>query len=397
MGVYRYKAKTIDNKADKGILEASSKEELIKKLKSKGLYCYEVVDAERNRSYSKRKKAGTKDLADFCYKMSTMLKSGISLSKALSIIYGSSGSKQSKAITMDLYEGVQRGQSLSDTMKEIKGVFPPFLAYMTEIGETSGSLETIMASMSKYYEGELRTNNKLRTAMTYPVILIAVTLISVTFILTAVFPKFVIFFQGMELPLLTRMLLAVSGFLTGQWRMILLVIIVLGVLWLYMLTIPSIKMKVHKMKLEIPVFGKLMRTVSTSKFSTAFSILYASGVSVITCMELTSKILSNLYIEKKLGSVTEGLKQGIMISESIESINIFDKLFTSMVMIGEESGTLDEALRDAGAYYEKEADNAVKKMVALAEPMMIVFLAIIIGFMIIAIIMPLFSMYSQVM
>ncbi len=396
MGFYGYKAKTIDNKTDKGILEASSKEELIKKLKSKGLYCYEVIDAEKNRSYSKRKKFGTKNLADFCYKISTMLKSGISLSKALSIICESSGSKQLKAIAMDLYEGVQRGQSLSDTMKEIKDVFPPFLAYMIEIGETSGSLDTIMASMSKYYERELRTSNKLKTAMIYPVVLITVTIISVIFILTAVFPKFVNFFQDMELPLPTRMLLAVSGFLTGWWRLILLMVIVFGILWAFMMTIPSFKIKIHKMKLETPVFGKLLRTVYTSKFSTAFSILYASGVSVITCVELVSKVLSNLYMENKLKGVTEGLEKGIMISESIESINIFDKLFTSMVMVGEESGTLDEALKDAGTYYEKEADSAVTRMVALAEPMMIVFLAIVIGFIMIAIMMPIFRMYSQI-
>ncbi len=396
MGAYRYKAKTIDNKTVKGILEANGKEELIKKLKLKGLYCYKVVDAEKNHSYSKRKKIGTKDLADFCYKMSTLLKSGVSLSNALSMIYESSGSKQLKAIVMDLYEGVQRGQSLSSTMKEIKDVFPPFLAYMIEIGETSGSLDTIMVSMYKYYEGELRTSNKLKTAMIYPAILITVTIISITFILTAVFPQFVNFYQGMELPLPTRMLLAVSGFLTGWWRLLLLAAVILVILWLFMMTIPSFKMKIHKMKLEIPIFGKLLKTVYTSKFSTAFSILYASGVSIITCVELVSKVLSNLYMENKLKSVTEGLEKGIMVSKSLEGINIFDKLFTSMVMVGEESGTLDEALKDAGIYYEKEADSAITKMVALTEPMMIVVLAIVIGFIIIAIMMPIFRMYSQI-
>lgn len=394
MSVYSYKAKTIDGKVSNGTMEAINKEELIKKLKDRELYCFEI--SEYGHIRSDRKKIGIKELADFCYKMSVMVKSGISLSKVLSIIYDAAPKGRFRSAIMDLYEGLQSGKSMSHVMNEMKGVFPEFLVYMMEIGETGGSLDTVMSSMSAYYEDELKINNKIRAAMIYPAILIIVTIISVSFILIFVFPKFMNFFGNMELPAATRILLSISNFLTRRWWVLLFFSITALVLFMYFMTIPSFKTVVHEKKLALPVFGKLNRTVYTSKFSTAFSIMYSSGVSILTCIDVAAKVMGNLYVKNRLEEAARIMKEGGMLSEGLDSTNIFDKIFISMVLVGEEAGTLDKSLKDSGEYFAREADASIAKMVAMIEPIMIVVLALIIGFIVIAIIMPIFSMYSQI-
>lgn len=397
MGYYRYKAKAITGELKKGILEANSKDELIKRLKEKDLYCFEVINQDTGISDNSTKKMKTKYLVSFCYKMSTLLQSGVSLSRALNILYDSEQNKKVKTAIIDLYEGVQKGKSMSDTMKDMDGMFPSLLVYMVEIGETSGTLDTIMSTMSTYYDGEQKLNNKLKAAMIYPIVLSIVSVVSVTFILTFVLPQFIGMFQGAEIPLPTRILLAISKFITEKWWLIILFILLCMLSWSYGMTNPAFKLKVHQSKLKIPVFGKLIRTVYTARFSTSFSILYKSGIAILTCIEITSKVLGNLYIQKKLEIVMNGLKQGKMLSEELLSVNVFDSLFSSMVLIGEEAGNLENSLLKAGLYFEKEADNAVMKMMALVEPLMIVILAIVIGFIVISIILPIFSMYNQIL
>jgi type IV pilus assembly protein PilC len=328
--------------------------------------------------------------------MSVMIKSGISLSKVLNIMYDSTTRSQLKSITANLYEGVQSGKSMSFVMNEMNGVFPEFLTYMVEIGEIGGNLDNVMSSMSFYYEEELKINNKLKTAMIYPIILVLVTIIAVSFILIFIFPKFTSFFAGMELPAPTRILLMLSNLLSSKWWAVLLFLIAASVVILYFMTIPSFKTKIHEKKLTIPVFGKLNRTMYTSKFSTAFSIMYTSGVSIITCIDVAAKVMGNLYVKNRLEESSKIIKNGGMLSEGLNSVNIFDKLFISMVLVGEESGVLDKSLKDSGEYFAREADISVAKMMAMVEPIMIIVLAIIIGFIVIAIMLPIFSIYTQI-
>ncbi|MGD9567352.1 MAG: type II secretion system F family protein [Sedimentibacter sp.] len=395
MSIYRYKAKTNKGQIAKGTLEAANEIELIKKLKENDLYCYEAVNSDDINFYQE-KKIKTKDLVDFCYKISTMLKSGVSLSRTLMIIYESSENKHLKKASMELYEGVQKGQSLSDTMKGMNNKFPSLLIYMIEIGESSGNLDSIMTTMSEYYDGEHKVNNKIRTAMIYPIILGIVSVISVTFMVTFVLPQFVSMFEGNDLPMPTKILLGLSELITTKWWLILLLIAFAALGWTYFMKIPSFKLSIHEAKLKLPVIGKLIRTVYTYRFASSFSILFKSGVPVLTCLEITSKVIGNAHIQNKLNTVMDGLRKGDMLSEGLAKINVFDKMLSSMVLIGEEAGTLDETLFSAGKFFQKEADTAIMKMVALIEPLMIVVLAIIIGFIVISIILPIYSMYTQI-
>ena len=395
MSIYRYKAKSNNGKIHKGTLDAANKVELIKKLKEIDLYCYEATDIDDGQ-FNKEKKIKNIFLVDFCYKISTMLQSGVSLSRALMIIYDSSQNKHLKKSVLELYEGVQKGQSLSDTMKGMNNQFPSLLIYMIEIGETSGTLDSIMSTMSKYYDGEQKVNNKIRTAMIYPAIISIVSVISVTFMIAFVLPQFISMFQGNELPLPTKILLGLSEIITTKWWLLLLLIFIAALCWTYFMTIPSFKLSIHETKLNIPVLGKLIRTVYTYRFASSFSILFKSGVPVITCLEITSKVIGNVFIQKKLIIVMDKLRQGDMLSEGLTEINVFDKMLSSMVLIGEEAGTLDDTLLKAGQFFQKEADAAIMKMLAFIEPIMIIILALVIGFIVIAIILPIYSMYTQI-
>ena len=379
--------------------EAPDQATLVRNLHEENLYCYEIqeLNAVKKKDIFDQRKINLKFIVTYCRQLGAMLAAGVLLSRALDIIYDSAEKKTMKKAIYRLREQVQEGESLSRAMKEMGRAFPSLLIYMTETGETSGTLDVIMEQMAEHYEQEIKTKGKVRTAMIYPCILAVVAIVATTFMLIEVLPRFVTMFSGIQLPWITRKMLELSSFLQSYGKILAAGIVCLFLLFLWGLSKPVFRIKVDKLQLSIPIVGKLLRTIYTSRFATTFSILYGSGIDVLMSLEVTAKVLGNSYVEKKLGEALEELQRGRSLSVSLESVGIFTKVFLSMVVVGEESGSLENVLRDTGKFFDEEASTAIAQMVALMEPAMIVVMGGIIGTIVLSIMIPIFSMYGQML
>lgn len=395
MAKYSYKARTAEGTIEHGIAEATDREALIHQLRDRGLYCSAIRESGETAAMNRPLKL--KSLAAFCRQLAALLHAGINMSRALDTICQASSDKRMHDAAFQLYEGILKGQSLSESMKQQERVFPELLIYMTETGEVSGTLDQIMESMSTHFEREQEIRKKVQSAMIYPIILAVVALIVVVFLLLEVIPSFINMYDGVALPWPTQVLLSISEFLKGYWPVVLGGVLGIVLLMTWLRTQPAYRIASGRRKLHTPVAGKLRRTILTSRFASTFSVLYSSGISILKSIDITSRVLGNAYVEREMADVTEGLRRGGMLSANLEELKIFHPILISMVKAGEESGSLDDMMKKTGTFFEKEAQAALSQLVAILEPVMIVIFGIIIGFIVISIILPIFGMYQNIL
>lgn len=395
MATFYYQGYSAQGARVEGKMEATDQEELIHRLRAQGTYCHKVKVVGEQQGEQKPLK--TKDLTNFCRQLAAMTTAGINISRALNTLYHSNGSKRIQAASLSLYESVLRGHSLSQSMQQLGGTFPELLISMVAAGEASGNLDQILEDMANHFDQELALKKKAQSALIYPCVLALVSVVVVIFMLTSVLPQFVSMYDGVELPAATQFLLFLSDLVSNQWPILLGVLLGLAFVWVLLMNQHSFRVAVKRMQLRLPVAGKLLRTILTARFASTFSILYGSGVGVLQSTQILSRVMDNEYLELRLKEVEESLRQGQMFSLALEQLGVFDPLLTTMMAVGEESGSLDTMLKKTGSHFQREAETALGQMVALLEPVMIVTLGLVIGFIVLAIITPTFSMYQQIL
>ncbi len=394
MANYGYIARDLTGKKVKGSLMAQNMPECLNMLKAQGLYglfYWEEDDGLAEEGH----KMKLKDVVIFCRQLAAMLAAGVSIVQALYVLHEKAVRPGYKKIMLRLYEMVQKGNSLSEAMAAQNKVFPKLLINMVESGEMGGTLDDIMLKMADHYEKENNLKNKIRTASIYPIALSVISLGIVILLLTVVFPIFVDMFDGVALPGPTQFLLNLSNLLKTHWFMVLAGVAAAVVIIRILARIARLRREYDRLKLKMPIIGKLQRTIYTARCSRNLATLYTSGVSTLQAVMMTAKILDNLYISEYMIGVAEDLKVGLTLGSALEKTAIFDPMFTSMVHIGEEAGELDSVLNKTADYFDDEAESAMKNMVALMEPIMIVTLGLVVGFIVVAIMLPIFGMYSN--
>lgn len=401
MTSFDYKAKDINGKNKSGTINAESINEFYAKLREQNLFCISYTEKEEHSGNAINvfgsPKLKLQDVSIFCRQFATMMNAGLTVVKCLDILYRQSENKRIKTIMLELYELIKKGNSLSFALKEQGKTFPTLLISMVESGEASGTLDDVMLSMSAHYEKERILKNKVKSAMIYPIILLIVSVGVVIILLTFVMPTFFEMFDSeADLPGITRGLISLSGAMTEYWYIFVLGAVAIAIACYLLLKIEVVKLFVDTLKTKFPIFGKLLIIVSTARFSRTVSSLYSGGVPIVEAIRIASNVMGNLFISSKLLTVIDDIKQGITFSKALTSANIFPMMFSSMVFIGEESGSLDEILDKTANFYDEESSAAITKMVALLEPCMIVILAVIIGVVVVAIALPMFTMYSTI-
>lgn len=392
---YIYNAKQKDGSLVKGEIEASDKNDFLIKLKDLQLYCisYKVIDDFEGRSDFKMK---GKDLVLFSRQMSVMLSAGVSVVRAVDILYEKSEKERMKECYRRLYERLQQGRELSYAMDAEGNAFPKLLVRMIRSGEISGSLDITLERMADHYEKENKLNNKIKNAMLYPKILTGVCIVVVIALVTFVLPSFFTMYEGQELPTTTQIVMWLSEFIKNQWYFLLIAIVGIYLVWLGMKRLPAIHYQLDRIKLTIPIFGKLNKTILSSRFANTFATLYASGINVIEILEICSDILGNLYIDECFKRIITRVSNGEYMSTAIGAENVFEPMLMSMLFIGEESGRLDEILNKAADFYDEEANAATEKMVSMIEPMLIIFMGIVVCFIILSVMEPMYGMLHNV-
>ena len=394
MRTYRYTAVDINGKQSKDVISVESPEHLMAEIKGKSLYClsYEEIPEMETRVA----KLKLKSLVVFCRQLGTMLTAGIPVSQALDMIQSKADSKKAKKVFSNVYEEVQKGNSLSHAMQLQEGLFPSLLVNMVMAGEAGGTLDVSVSRMADHFDKEHKLTNKVKGAMTYPIILLVIALAVVLILVTFVLPTITQMFAAKDMPLSTKILLGFSHIIIAYWWQIILILIGIVFLIRYLLRMPSFRLQYDKFILFMPVIGKLNQTIYSARCSRTFASLYLSGVPALDMLMITGKVLSNSYLEKMFDDVIAGVSRGEFISTAIQATGAFDPMLSSMIYIGEEAGALGDILSKTADYFDNESDAAIQRMVALMEPIMIVVLGVMVAFIVVSIMQPMFQMYDTI-
>lgn len=396
MPKYKYKAKNENGKIIKGTMEAADEKALYQFLKSEGKYLISSTDAEGDkRSQGKIK---TKVLIDFCRQLGALLDAGVTLVRALNIIADEEGLEpRYRMIYLGVLALIRQGVPLSEAMEQQGNAFPVLLISMIRSAEANGNIDQTAKRMATHYEKERKLNGKVTSAMIYPVILSILLVVVIIFVLTYMVPQFDDIFSSMEsLPLPTVILLGVSDGLKNHWIAVIIVIAVVIMAFRLLLRIPAVRLTRDMIKLKIPIIGKLLRRIYTARFARTLSSLYGSGLPIVTALQIGKSTVGNLYIESQFDAVIAKVRAGEALSASLSEIDGFIKKLASTILVGEETGSLDDMLDSTAESLDYEAEKALEKMVSLLEPVLIIIMGLVIGFVVVAVILPVYQSYSTI-
>lgn len=395
---YKYKAMNGKGERIEGTFAAESREEVMEMIQANNYYPLIIEEPQKSvkLDFSGLKKVKTKDISVFCRQFHTMLDAGSPINSAMHILSTQHPNKKLREALAVVEDEVRKGSTLSEAMAKPKDIFPNLLISMIETGEVSGTLDSVMLRMSKHYEKENRINNKIKGAMIYPLVLAIVALGVIAFILTFVMPMFIDMFSdsGVELPLSTKILLGLSSVI--QTHGILIVLIIIGLVFSLRRYFKSDKgqLTASKLKLSFPVIKKLNEKIIVSRFTRTLSTVLASGIPLVQGLQVVNGVIGNKIAEQALEGIREKVIKGEGLAEPIKECGIFPVMLSSMIKIGEESGSLDEILNKTADFYDEEVENEIQTATALLEPLMIAVMGIILGFIIVSIISPIFGMYN---
>jgi type IV pilus assembly protein PilC len=396
---FKYRVMNSDGQKTEGSYEADSKEEVIDFISGNGYYplMVEEISESTNIEIKFKKKVKLKDLSVFCRQFYTMLNAGVPILTCLEILSTQIENQKLREATKDINDEVEKGGVLSDAMKKHTDVFPDLLVSLIASGEASGNLDAIMLRMATHYEKENKINNKVTSALIYPTVLGFVSIGAVVFILTYVMPTFTEIFKesGTALPWSTRFLLGLSEGIKNNWIAII-VLIMIGTFGLKIFLKSDQGILISStLKLKLPILKKLNQMIIVSRFTRTLSTLIASGLPLIEALEIVSSVAGNKIAENALLKIRDKVMRGESLYSSMRESEIFPEMLYSMVKIGEETGSLDDILNKTADFYDDELDSIIQTSVALMEPILIVVMGLVIGFMVMSIMMPMFDSYTK--
>lgn len=393
MANFRYSAKNMEGKTIRGTIEASGLPNLQQQLKEQGLFLIEAKEREAKR----HKKIGPRQLSEFCKELSALLSAGISIVRALEIVAEEEGTpKAVRNIYQELLSDLKRGVSLSESMEE-KECFPGLMVGMVRSGEGSGNMDMVMERLSLHYNKENRLKQQVTSAMAYPMVLLGMSVAVVILIVTFILPQFEELFSEMErLPLPTELLMACSDFLIHEWYLAILAVFLLAVILRTLGRIRKVRRMLDYWKVHFPAVGKLNQVIYTARFSRTLSSLYSSGMPVVFALQTAGETIGNEYIKEQIPKIASSVRSGVPLSQALLEVDGFLRKLSSTILVGEESGRLDQMLDSIALAMEEEAEAATKRLVTLLEPAMICIMALLVGFIIVAVMLPIYESYGTI-
>lgn len=390
---YRYVAKNMEGKTLRGVMEAAGESNLQQALKEQGLYLVKAREATVREHY----RLSSRQLSEFCKEISTMLTSGVSVVRALEIIADEEGvSPALRKLYLSILAQLRKGIGLSEAMEE-KKCFPELMLGMIRSGEGSGNLDSVMERLALHYERESRLKQQVKSAMTYPIVLLVMSVGVVILIVTFILPQFQELFDQMEsLPGMTLFLMGASDFLVNQWYLALFFVFLAVVLLRTILKVPGVRRTVDYCKVHMPVAGRLYKVIYTARFARTLSSLYSSGVPIVQALQTAKGTVGNVYVAEQFGKVIPMVRSGAPLSQALREVDGFLRKLSSTILVGEESGRLDTMLDSIAMTMEEEAEAATKRLVTMLEPLLICIMALMVAFIIIAVMLPIYDSYSAI-
>lgn len=400
MAIYKYEARNVEGVTISGTLEAQAKSEVVNSLRQRGYFPTRIFIEDKSKDINIElfNKVTLKDLSLFCRQFAFVVQSGTPMLRAVELSMQQTENKKLKEILGRVYDQVQKGRSLSDAFK-FEEEIPGLMTNMIAAGEASGRFEHIMNELSEYYRKQYKQKQKVSQATMYPKIIVVFTIMVVSFLLVKVVPDFVQNLSGMggDLPIFTKILMTVGEFAKKTWIFFLIGgLLAYGYKVFFLNKDENYRVKSGKRSLEGRIFGRINRQLVAGRFANTFAILTSSGLGVIQALEISGQVLENAYIEKKLNEAKEDVKKGHPIGKTIEDLNIFPVMLTQMVTVGEETGALEDILVKTSEFYDGEVETAIEKMTTMIEPILIMVLAVVVLFIVMALLLPMFNMMDAV-
>ena len=399
MPKFRYEVVDAKGKQSTGVIEANNVNDASRLLRADGKFIASIKADTGSSLLSKdigSPKLKTKDLVIISRQLASLLSAGITIIRALDMLYQQVESKKAKNCVGAIYESIQSGKTLSEAFKEQSDALPAIMVTMVSAGEESGKLDEVMARLADHFQKDAKLKNKISSALIYPKILAFVTAAVTLGLMLFVVPKLseTINELGGELPALTKAVMAFSHSLVHYWFIYLLVVAGIVVAFKVWKKSESGSTTWAKLMLKVPIVGKATKMNASARFTRTMATLLRSGISVLQAIEITSATLDNKILEKRLYDARIDIRKGMNLSKAIRPIKEFPPMIYAMVAIGEESGTLDSILDKAADFFEDEADTATAKVTSAIEPVMIIIMAVVVGFVVAAVGLPIFKMAS---
>ena len=368
------------------------------RLKGKPISVEEKVMGSKEITLFQSKKIKLKDISLFCKQMSVMLNSGIPLNNAVDILEQQTDAKNLKASLKVISKSLKEGSQLSKAMLDQEGMFPDLLIRMVQAGEKTGKLDEVLEKMSEHYNKELKTSRQIRGAMIYPAVLAFLAVAAVLALLYIVIPSFSGIFEqsGMDMPLPTRIVLAASNFVRSYWYILFGVTGILVFLFLRYRSTEAGRYQLDRLKFWLPVIKGPMQKIVTARFASTLAILTSAGIPLVEAIESAAATTNNSVVIEKMKIANEGLQKGERLTGMITATGLFPPMMLSMVKIGEESGSLESMLIKTSDYYEEELETAIKQLLSLLEPAMIIVMGVIIGGIVASVMLPMFELAHAV-
>ncbi|MFB5194742.1 type II secretion system F family protein [Neobacillus sp. KR4-4] len=397
----RFKYSGRDRKGKRqGTLNAGSKWEAMEKLKEEGIRVIEMTQVPET-LMTKDLTLGTpvklQDFVIYLRQFSTLIKAGVTVVEATSILAHQTESKALKKALLDVEQEMREGNPLSEAVSKHKKIFNQMFINLVKAGEVSGNLDETLDRLAEHFEKQHYTRQKIVSALSYPIAVGIIAIIVVIFLLVAVVPTFVSMFDDMggELPAITKFVLSASTFMQSFWWIVILFIFALVFLITYIKKSNQTKYYFDYFLLKMPIFGNLLQKAALARMMRTLSSLFSSSVPILQAMSIVEKVVENEVLAKVIRESRDSLEKGRSMTEPMESHWAFPPLVTQMIAIGEETGALDAMLSKIAEFYEKEVENGTDRLKSLIEPIMIVFLAGLVGTIVTSIMVPMFSMFDQ--
>ena len=368
------------------------------RLKGKPISVEEKVMGSKEIVLFQSKKIKLKDISLFCKQMSVMLESGIPLNNAVDILEQQATSKNLKSSLKIVSKSLKEGSQLSKAMLDQEGMFPDLLIRMVQAGEKTGKLDEVLEKMSEHYNKELKTSRQIRGAMIYPAVLAFLAVAATLVLLYVVIPNFSGIFEqsGVALPLPTRIVLAASNFVQSYWYILFGGVGLLVFLFLRYRSTEAGRYQLDQLKLKMPVVKGPMQKIVTARFASTLATLTSAGIPLVEAIDSAAATTNNAVVIDKLRIANEGLQKGERLTGMLTSTGLFPPMMLSMVKIGEESGSLESMLNKTSDFYEEELEAAIKQLLSLLEPAMIIVMGIIIGGIVASVMLPMFEIANAV-
>jgi type IV pilus assembly protein PilC len=396
MATFTYTARSFAGDLKTATLEASTRDDVIAQLRRQRLSVVKIDEAVTKKA--RRGHIKMRDIVIFTRQFSTMINAGLPLVQALNILAEQSQNKVLSDITRKVVFDVESGKTVADAMGKHPQAFSPLYVNMVAAGEAGGILDTILMRLATFMEKNDALMRKVKGATIYPSVIMGVAAIAVTVLLIFVIPVFENLFTsaGLALPLPTRVVMAMSRFLKGYWYFVIAFFVTAWFMYKRYTATSDGRLKVDRLLLQVPVLGDVIRKAAVSRFTRTLGTLVSSGVSILDGLEITAKTAGNRVVQDAIMESRASIAGGDTIAQPLKKSGVFPPMVISMISVGEQTGGLDEMLSKIADFYDDEVDAAVSNLLSLLEPMMIVFLGVVVGGMVVSMYLPIFDMINAV-